>query len=620
MNSRLLISKSRRGLSRVELCVVLVLISILFAIGTRSLLYAREASRKTTCRARIAALVRGMEQYHQIFERLPAAAHWDATILQTPELHRSQHWEKFVCSNWTIELLPFLNLADVYETFQSDELICSPTNRHVREQLLPGLVCDSDTFATVSNHYARRRKNVDILFARGNFAINGGTHCYRHDPGNTSTPNGDHAHLLNSEPGEFEFWGNGIAGINKSFRFDDFENPRSSLVAVNEIRSGIDSADLRGTWALGHIAASITWGHGVNGDAYCPNNTWARSDDIEGGGYLNEKYGPEPLIELGMPCVSYVDVNQNATSRSQHKGGANAGFLDGSVRFISDSIDPSLWHVLHSRETPANALADVDYSWSGAKTDAERRRRQSSIKEPFTNSLGMDFVFVPPGNFLMGVPDEGVSSDLPPETPPHEVQLSDGFHLATTEVTIASFNAVMRADESVADPTLPITDVTWEEAAEFCHRLSELPAEKIQRWTYRLPTEAEWEYACRETGSEAFKPRRARKTAQQTGEVAGLGVNTPLTSVASFPPNSLGLYDMRGNAWEWCADWFDRDYYLRSPRSNPKGPAHGYAKVIRGSDWIYAGEGCFINYPILPPWKKSPLIGFRIVAEMTPNK
>jgi formylglycine-generating enzyme required for sulfatase activity len=77
---------------------------------------------------------------------------------------------------------------------------------------------------------------------------------------------------------------------------------------------------------------------------------------------------------------------------------------------------------------------------------------------------------------------------------------------------------------------------------------------------------------------------------------------------------------MRGNAWEWTADWFDRDYYGRSRVDDPAGPREGYLKVVRGSDWIYCGEGCFINYPILAPWKSSPFIGFRVVCALKETK
>jgi formylglycine-generating enzyme required for sulfatase activity len=72
---------------------------------------------------------------------------------------------------------------------------------------------------------------------------------------------------------------------------------------------------------------------------------------------------------------------------------------------------------------------------------------------------------------------------------------------------------------------------------------------------------------------------------------------------------------MRGNVWEWTADWFDRDYYARSPVNDPQGPARGFIKVVRGGDWRFAGEACHIDYAVLPPWKASPVVGFRVVCE-----
>ena len=89
----------------------------------------------------------------------------------------------------------------------------------------------------------------------------------------------------------------------------------------------------------------------------------------------------------------------------------------------------------------------------------------------------------------------------------------------------------------------------------------------------------------------------------------------PGVKVGSYPANEFGLHDMRGNVWEWCADWFDRGYYSRSPRDDPQGPAAGYLKVVRGGDWIFVGEVCRINYPIMSPWQRSPFVGFRVVCE-----
>jgi prepilin-type processing-associated H-X9-DG protein len=445
--------------------------------------------------------------------------------------------------------------------------------------------------------------------------------------GSTSTPTGDHANLkIDAANRTFAYWGNGIAGINQSFQLKDFTNGSTNLVAFNEIRAGVSADDILGSWALGHIATSVTWGHGVNGDAYGPNILWARSDDIQGCATLHHTIGTEELSRLEMPCVSYLDENQNAGSRSRHAGGVNAAFLDGSVRFISNNIDPSLWHVIHSRETPGDVLFkdfDAELQWAGSVVDAQHSKRTAPAEAELTNSIGIKFVAVPLGKFTMGVPDVGNSTDTPSETPPHEVEITKPFLMAVTEVTDEQYRLIMETEsfstneETVSGERvqLPIVDISWNDAAEFCRKLESIEAEKSAGRKYRLPTEAEWEYACRCGSSEPHRFSWSRNPNDNSGEAAGIQPALPLSLVASFPPNAFGLHDMRGNAWEWCSDWFDRDYYSRSPAVDPEGPDHGYIKVVRGSDWVYVGEGCFINYPMLAPWKKSPVTSFRVICE-----
>ena len=145
-------------------------------------------------------------------------------------------------------------------------------------------------------------------------------------------------------------------------------------------------------------------------------------------------------------------------------------------------------------------------------------------------------------------------------------------------------------------------------------RLSELAGEKELGLKYRLPTEAEWEYACRSGGSDPYEwPRKADS---RSGENGGEQLIDPLdvATVGSYPPNGFGLFDMRGNVYEWCADWFSRDYYARSPVDDPTGPSSGYLRVVRGGDWLFVGEGCTINRRITPPWSSSCYLGFRVAA------
>ena len=121
--------------------------------------------------------------------------------------------------------------------------------------------------------------------------------------------------------------------------------------------AGLTPDDCRGVWALGAVGASVTWGHGLIGDCSGPNCRRSRSDDSIGCNQVHEAFGEEALVREGMPCCSYT-LTEQATVRSMHPGGVNALIMDGSTRFISDDVDLSVWHAMHSRET-----RDVSRPW-----------------------------------------------------------------------------------------------------------------------------------------------------------------------------------------------------------------------------------------------------------------
>src|SRR5262249_9534868 len=137
------------------------------------------------------------------------------------------------------------------------------------------------------------------------------------------------------------------------------------------------------------------------------------------------------------------------------------------------------------------------------------------------------------------------------------------------------------------------------EAVEFCRRLSERPEEQEAGRRYRLPTEAEWEYACRAGTISTFNTG-ARLTSQEanfdgTNPYHDTPAGTHLghtTAVGSYPPNGFGLCDMHGNVWEWCNDWFSESYYADEWRTNPAGPESGTLKVVRGGSWVSSGKFC----------------------------
>jgi formylglycine-generating enzyme required for sulfatase activity len=218
----------------------------------------------------------------------------------------------------------------------------------------------------------------------------------------------------------------------------------------------------------------------------------------------------------------------------------------------------------------------------------------SAAGRPQTFPDGIEFVRIPGGTFEMGDTfGEGLSN----ETPVHTVTLDD-FYLSKTEVTFAQYDVFCEAtgrrkpgDEGWGRGQLPVINVSWHDATAYCQWLSRKTGRDI-----RLPTEAEWEYAAREAGKRV-RFGNGRDTAdareinfdgsaeyEESYSRSGIFRNKTV-AVGSFAPNALGLYDMSGNVWEWCADFDKGNYYKNSPSRNPKGPSSGYFRVFRGGSW-----------------------------------
>ena len=202
-----------------------------------------------------------------------------------------------------------------------------------------------------------------------------------------------------------------------------------------------------------------------------------------------------------------------------------------------------------------------------------------------TNSIGMQMVLIPAGSFWMGSTDEDAD---PEERPLHEVEITRPFYLGVHLVTQGQYQRVMDDNPSRfqdvpdCDTTrLPLEGLTWPDARRFTEELSDLPEEEAAGRSYRLPTEAEWEYACRAWFSpdwpyhfgRVLSSHQANFNGQQepSGEVGGVFLGRPAV-VGSYPPNAFGLYDLHGNLAEWCQDWYRPRYYSRSPRQDPQGP------------------------------------------------
>jgi len=209
------------------------------------------------------------------------------------------------------------------------------------------------------------------------------------------------------------------------------------------------------------------------------------------------------------------------------------------------------------------------------------------------NDFGIEMVFVKGGTFTMGSNDG--ESD---EKPAHQVTLSD-FYIGKYEVTQKQWREIMGASASLSDPSrftdcddCPIENISWNDVQEFIKKLNQKTGK-----TYRLPTEAEWEYAAR-GGSKPDVKRSRNSDFKYSGsnniqKVAWFIDNSGRKTqpIGQKKPNELGIYDMTGNVDEWCSDWYGSDYYKNSPAINPKGPASGDERVVRGGAW-----NCNLNY------------------------
>jgi formylglycine-generating enzyme required for sulfatase activity len=542
-----------------------------------------------------------------------------------------------VSANWILLELPYIAPGSAESVVCPSACITSKAYGRLRSTDLSQLKCPSDSYNAATNHFVVTERNgATVEFARGNYGINGGVSESSTEPGVAWDPmaHGSSMEVGGEGGGRYErIWGNGIAGFNKCFSLKDITRGQSDVVCIDELRAGLTTGDSRGVWALGEIGASATYGHGLIGDASGPNGRRPHADDVVGCNQSRELFGDEGLIEAGMPCCAYMPLSVQATSRSQHPGGVLVSVLDGATRFISDSIDPNVWHVMHCRDV-GNEVISADCAPSHSSLSGKGGTEPVSDERPsrFANSVGSDFVLIHAGEFTMSVPDEGQDyndpvTGVPPEAPPHRVRIGRNFYLGTTEITQAQYERVLGSSVNRTGPgpadakdrqgDFPVGMVSWYEAVAYCCRLSELPAEKTLRRHYRLPTEAEWEFACRASDSQPFQPPSDRSSQERTGfnvsRVRGLGV--PVKPVGSYPPNRWGLYDMRGNVWEWCSDWYAWDYYSHSPLDDPQGPPSGVLRVVRGSDWRFCGMGCKFTHFDAEPWKRNQFIGFRVACE-----
>ncbi len=210
---------------------------------------------------------------------------------------------------------------------------------------------------------------------------------------------------------------------------------------------------------------------------------------------------------------------------------------------------------------------------------------------------GMEFVLVKGGCFHMGTA-AGVSGD---SSPRHPVCV-DNFYMGKYEVTQAQWRRVMGSNPSTISScgeSCPVVDVSWQDVQVFIRRLN-----KITGDNYRLPTEAEWEYAV---------SNGEMQDNSGIASAAALDSKRALRPVGLSQPNGFGIYDMQGNVWEWTGDWYSMSYYGKSPVNNPSGPEDGRYRVLRGGSWDDTSKSIQKTLRArYRPTIKRPWIGFRL--------
>ena len=206
--------------------------------------------------------------------------------------------------------------------------------------------------------------------------------------------------------------------------------------------------------------------------------------------------------------------------------------------------------------------------------------------------------------------------DTDNEKPAHQITLST-YSIGETEVTQELWEAVMGSNPSeFKGSKRPVEHVSWTDCQDFIKKLNEKTGQN-----FRLPTEAEWEYAARggrkSKGYKYAGSNNIKSVAWYDKNSCDKGASSPdygTHNVAQKQPNEVGLYDMSGNVWEWCSDWYGKDYYGSSPQSNPQGPDSGQHRVLRGGSWSNGSRSCRSSYRSYDtPVSRRYTLGLRLV-------
>ncbi|MEQ8702820.1 MAG: SUMF1/EgtB/PvdO family nonheme iron enzyme [Phaeodactylibacter sp.] len=301
------------------------------------------------------------------------------------------------------------------------------------------------------------------------------------------------------------------------------------------------------------------------------------------------------------PALTAEEVEAAAWSKAEATGdiAAYEAYLDAypsgaharqAKARLKQLRDEAAWSEARRRDTESSYESYLRDYPEGAHVQ-EARSRLEELRKPALpgpiEALERSMVRVSGGSFTMGCTSEQGDDCGNDEKPPHRVELSS-YRIGKYEVTQAQWEAVMGSNPSSFSGcgSCPVEQVSWNDVQDFIDKLN-----RMTGGNYRLPTEAEWEYAAR--GGSRSRGHKYSGS-DNLGRVGWHGSNSGSKThpVGQKTANELGLYDMSGNVWEWCSDWYGSDYYSSSPGRNPKGPGTGAGRVYRGGGWIIIARFC----------------------------
>lgn len=314
-------------------------------------------------------------------------------------------------------------------------------------------------------------------------------------------------------------------------------------------------------------------------------------------------------LKPGEPVRVVIDATANRIAEFSQAGqfiGKDATILDEFVYVVEeeDSSYTTLEHDAFMRRIEAMSNEDTSTNVTKSK---KAGNLDTPPRSPITNTVDMTLVWIKPGAFDMGSPASEPGRQ--PVEVQHRVTLSKGFYVGTTEVTQAQWKAVMGNNPSnFKGDDLPVEMVSWDDAVSFCKKLSGKEGK-----TYRLPTEAEWEYAARAGTTTRYHSGDTEEKLAAVAWYAGNSGNQT-QKVGQKEPNAWGLYDMHGNVWEWCSDW--QEIHTKAPATDPKGPLDGTRHVLRSGSWRHPPHvSRAANQGQYPPNYRFNDFGFRVVLD-----